>query len=349
MEFTAEQLAGLLEGILEGNPEEMLNDLTQIEKGKKGSVCFLSDVAYEEHLYTTKASVVLVSKTYQPTKELPKTLSLLRVEDPRLSVGKILGLYHQFKNSHVGVHPTAVVESSAKIGENVFIGANVYVGNNTSIGNNVRIKSGTSIGNDVSIGDYTHIHANVTVEDDSKIGAHCVLQPGAVIGSEGFGFQPNTDNNYQKLYHIGNVVLEDYVEIGANTTIDRGTIGSTLIKKGVKLDNLIQVGHNAEIGENTVMAAQVGVAGSTIIGKNCMVGGQVGFAGHQKIADGTKIAAQSGVMGNITQEDAILQGSPAFNVMDFKKSYIYFRKLPKLAAELSDLKKGVKNLKNDSE
>tara|TARA_R110002050_G_scaffold300586_1_gene470640 strand:+ start:13317 stop:14357 length:1041 start_codon:yes stop_codon:yes gene_type:complete len=346
MEFTAAQLAGLLEGKLEGNPEVLLNDLSQIESGKQGSVCFLSDMKYAEFLHTTKASAALVSHEFQSTKELPETLTLIRVENPRLSVGKILEIYHQFKNSHTGIHPTAVIEDSATIGKDVFIGANVYIGRDSIIGDNCRFKAGVTIGNGVKIGDNTQLHYNVTIDDDTIIGKNVVVQPGAVIGSEGFGFQPNSENNYQKLYHIGNVVLEDYVEVGANTTIDRGTIGSTILRKGVKLDNLIQVGHNVEIGENTVAAALTGIAGSTIIGKNCMFGGQVGFAGHQKIADGVKLAAKSGVLGDITEENSIQQGAPSFPVMDYKKSYVYFRKLPKLASDINDLKKEIKNLKS---
>lgn len=346
MEFTAAQLAGLLEGQLEGNPEVLLNDLSQIEKGKTGSVCFLSDMKYAEFLYDTKASAALVSNEFQPTRELPKSLTLIRVADPRLSVGKILEVYHQYKNSQTGIHPTAVVEETAQIGENVFIGAHVYIGHHTKIGENCRIKSGVSIGANVKIGNACHIHFNVTIEDDSILGNHITIQPGAVIGSEGFGFQPNQENNYQKLYHIGNVILEDHVEIGANTTIDRGTIGSTIIRKGVKLDNLIQIGHNVEIGENTVMAAQTGIAGSSIIGKNCMFGGQVGLAGHQKIADGVKLAAKTGVMGDISQENSIHQGIPAMPIMDYKKSFIFYRKLPQLASDISLLQKDIDNLKS---
>lgn len=346
MEFTAGQLAGLLKGNLEGNSEVLLNDLSQIESGKQGSVCFLSDLKYAEFLYNTKASAALVSMGFTPEKELPSTLTLIRVEDPRLSVGKILELYHQYKNSHTGIHPTAVIEESATIGENVFIGANVYIGTNTTVGDNCRFKAGVSIGNRIKIGNDCHFHFNVTIEDDTLIGNHCTIQPGAVIGSEGFGFQPNQENNYQKLYHIGNVILEDYVEIGANTTVDRGTIGSTIIRKGVKLDNLIQVGHNVEIGENTVAAALTGIAGSTIIGKNCMFGGQVGFAGHQKIANGVKLAAKSGVQGNIKEENSVHMGAPSFPVMDYKKSYIYFRNLPQLASDINDIKKEIENLKS---
>lgn len=346
MEFTAAQLAGLLEGKLEGNPEALLNDLSQIESGKQGSVCFLSDMKYAEFLYATKASAALVTHEFQPEKDLPKTLTLIRVENPRLSVAKILELYHQFKNSKVGIHKTAIIEDSATIGENAFIGANVYIGENSIIGDNCRIKAGTNIGNNVKIGSNSHIHFNVTIEDDTVIGEHCVFQPGCVIGSEGFGFQPNSDNNYQKLYHIGNVVIEDHVEIGANTCVDRGTIGSTIIKRGVKLDNLIQVGHNVELGENTVAAALCGFSGSTILGKNCMIGGQSGFAGHQKIADGFKLAAQSGVLGDVKENNQLMQGAPAFKVMDYKKSYIYFRKLPELAKDINKLNKEIKSLKS---
>ena len=346
MEFSAEQLAGLLEGKVEGNPDVMLNDLSQIEKGSTGSVCFLSDMKYADFLYTTNASAAIVSHDYEAEKELPTTLSLIRVENPRLAVGKILEVYHQYKNSKIGIHKSAVIEDSATIGENVFIGANVYIGEHTVIGDNCRIKAGSTIGNNVKIGDSSQLHFNVIIEDDTIIGKHCVFQPGAVIGSEGFGFQPNAENDYKKLYHIGNVVVEDHVEIGANTTIDRGTIGATIIRKGVKLDNLIQVGHNVEIGENTVAAAQTGIAGSTLIGKNCMFGGQVGFAGHMTIADGVKLAAKSGIGKSITKENSVHQGAPAFPIMDYKKSYVYFQKLPKLASEINDLKKEIKNLKS---
>lgn len=347
MEFTAGQLAEFIEGELIGNPEVTVNDLAQIEKAQSGAVCFLSDMAYAKYLYTTNASVALVSRDFEPEQELPSTLNLIKVNDPRMAVGQILNIYHQYKNSAVGIHSTAIVEETATVGDNAFIGANVYIGNNTSIGQNVRIKAGSYIGNGVKIGDNCVFHANVTIEDDTIIGNHCTFQPGAVIGSEGFGFQPNQENNYQKIYHIGNVIIEDHVEIGANTTIDRGTIGATIIKKGAKLDNLIQVGHNVEIGENTVMAAQVGVAGSTIIGKNGMFGGQVGFAGHQTIADGVKMAGQTGVMGNITKANAVYQGSPAMEVGGFRKSYIYFRKLPELAKDISRLQKEIKKLKSE--
>lgn len=346
MEFSAGQLAGLLEGNLEGNPEVMLNDLSQIEKGKTGSVCFLSDMKYSEFLYETNASAAIVSHDFKPERELPETLSLIRVENPRLSVGKILEVYHQYKNSKTGIHKSAVIEDSATVGENVFIGANVYIGENTVIGDNCRLKAGVTVGNNVKIGSDTHLHFNVTIEDDTVVGNHCVFQPGAVIGSEGFGFQPNSENNYQKLYHIGNVVIEDHVEIGANTCVDRGTIGSTIIRKGAKLDNLIQVGHNVEIGDNTVAAALTGIAGSTIIGKNCMFGGQVGFAGHMKIADGVKLAAKTGVAKSITKEGDIHQGAPSMPIMNYKKSYVYFQKLPQLASDISDLKKEIKNLKS---
>ncbi len=346
MEFSAGQLAGLLEGNLEGDPDIMLNDLAQIEKGITGSVCFLSDMKYADFLYSTQASAAIVAHDFTPEKELPSTLSLIRVADPRLSVGKILEVYHQFKNSKTGIHKTAVIEESAQIGENVLIGANVYIGENSVIGDNCRLKAGVSVGSNVKIGSDTHLHFNVSIEDDTVIGNHCIFQPGAVIGSEGFGFQPNSDNNYQKLYHIGNVIIEDYVEVGSNTTIDRGTIGSTIIRKGVKLDNLIQVGHNVEIGQNTVAAALTGISGSTIIGKNCMIGGQCGFAGHQKIADGFKLAAQSGVLGDVKEKNQIHQGAPSYKVMDYKKSYIYFRKLPELVAEINKLKKEIKSLKS---
>ncbi|RMG83702.1 MAG: UDP-3-O-(3-hydroxymyristoyl)glucosamine N-acyltransferase, partial [Bacteroidetes bacterium] len=218
-----------------------------------------------------------------------------------------------------------------------YIGAHVYIGDNVQIGDNTKIYSGCIIEDHCKIGNNTIIYSNVSIHRDCVIGSHCVIQPGVVIGSDGFGFVPNSENNYQKIVHIGNVVIEDHVEIGANTTIDRGSLGSTIIRKGVKLDNLIQIAHNVEIGENTVIAAQTGIAGSTKIGKNCMIGGQVGIVGHITIADEVKIAAQSGIGNSITKKGAVVQGSPAIEIGNYKKSYVLFKKLPELYKQIQQL------------
>lgn len=346
MEFSIAQLAELLGGKVEGDSEVMVNDLTQIENGRLGSICFLSDMKYADFLYQSHASAAIVAFDFVAKKELPQTLSLIRVENPRLSVGKILEIYHQYKNRKTGIHNSAQIAKSATIGSEVFIGANVWIGEDVVIGDHCRIKSGVNIGDNVKIGSFTHLYYNVTIEDDCRIGSHCIFQSGSVIGSEGFGFQANTENMYQKLYHIGNVIIEDYVEIGANTTIDRGTIGATRICKGVKLDNLIQVGHNVEIGTNTVAAALTGIGGSTHIGSNCMIGGQVGFAGHTQVANGVKLAARTGVSKNIKTENSIYQGMPAQSVILYRKTQMSLRKLPELAAEIAELKKEVLKFKS---
>lgn len=339
MEFNAQQIAGLLDGIVEGNPEEKVTQLAKIEEGVAESVTFLSNLAYQEHLYTTDASVAIIDKSYELTKDIKPTLTLIRVDDARMSFGKLLQAYQQYRNSKTGIAASATVSDSAKIGENVFIGANVSVGDNCKIGNNVRLYSNVSLGENVSIGNDTSILANATVQDDCVIGNNCSIYSGAIIGGDGFGFAPSSMNNYQKVVHIGNVVIEDHVEIGSNTTIDRGTLGSTIIRKGVKLDNLIQIGHNVEIGENTVMAAQSGVAGSAKIGKNCMIGGQVGIVGHLSIADGVKIAAQSGIGKTIEEENSLWQGSPAIKVRDFQRSYVLFRSFPKIKNKIDALER----------
>ena len=346
MEFSAQQLSELLEGTLEGNPDVKVNTLSKIDEDVPHSVSFLYNPDYATYLYTTQSAVVIVNNSFTPDRKLPKQLTLIRVEDARMSFGKLLEAYKQFKSAEKkGIHPTAVIEESAQIGENVYIGALAYIGHQAKVGDNCKIEPHTYIGDQVTVGANCFFHNQVTVNEECIIGDDCIIQSGAVIGGDGFGFQPNSENNYTKLIHIGNVILEDHVEIGANTTIDRATMGSTIIRKGVKLDNLIQIGHNVEIGENTVIASQTGVAGSTYIGKNCMIGGQVGFAGHQRIADGTKIAAKSGIPKDIKQENGIFQGTPIMPIGDFRRSYVYFRKLPQLNKEVSELKKELNELR----
>lgn len=339
MEFTANALAQLLQGEIEGDPNVMVNNLSKIEEGKPNTVSFLSNPAYTEFIYDTDASVVIVASDFKAEKPLKSTCSLIRVADPRMSFAKILEAYHAYKTNKSGIEQPSYVSASASIGENVYIGAFAYVGDNAVIGDNVKLYPHSFVGENAQVGANTLVHAGVRINSESKVGANCTLHSGVILGSDGFGFAPNSENNYQKVVHIGNVVLEDHVEIGANTTIDRATLGSTIIRKGVKLDNLIQVAHNVEIGENTVIAAQTGIAGSTKIGKNCMIGGQVGIVGHLTIADEVKIAAQSGIGHNIEKVGEIVQGSPAFPIRDYKRSYVVFRNLPHLKTRVDQLDK----------
>jgi len=345
MEFLATQIAQLLGGEVDGDGGAMVNKLSKIEEGTPNSLSFLSNPQYTQYIYTTNASIVIVDKSFVPEQAIKSTCTLIRVDDARKSFATLLDTYNKIKLNKTGIEQPSYISNTAKIGENNYIGAFVYIGENVVIGNNVKLFPHVFIGDNVTIGDNTLLFVGVKVCSESIIGAHCTLHPGVIIGSDGFGFVPNSENNYQKVAQIGNVVLEECVEIGANTTIDRATLGSTIIRKGVKLDNLIQVGHNTEIGENTVIAAQTGVAGSTKIGKNCMIGGQVGIVGHLTIADNVKIAAQSGIGSSITKNGEIVQGSPAFGIGDYKRSYVLYKKLPQLIARINELEKELTELK----
>jgi UDP-3-O-[3-hydroxymyristoyl] glucosamine N-acyltransferase len=349
MEFKALQIAEMLGGKVEGNPDVVVNKLSKIEEGEKGSLTFLANPKYTSFIYTTNASIVIVNKDFEAEQAIGEHCTLIRVDDAYASFGKLLETYNQIKNNKTGIDESASIHQSSSLGENIYVGAFAYIGENVTIGNNVKIFPNTFIGDNATIGDNTMIFSGTKIYSESQIGSDCVIHAGVVIGSDGFGFSPNSENNYQKVAQIGNVIIEDHVEIGSNTCIDRATLGSTIIRKGVKLDNLIQIAHNVEIGENTVMAAQCGVAGSTKIGKDCMIGGQVGFAGHLTIADGVKIAAQSGIGSNIKEKGAIVQGSPAFPIGDYKRSYVNFRKLPQLAEKISQLEKLLKELKQIAE
>lgn len=349
MEFSAIQIAELLNGEVEGNHDIKVSNLSKIEEGKTGTLSFLANMQYEPYLYKTKASIAIVNKSFTPSESLPNTLTLIKVESAQAAFAKLLEIYNQIKQADAGIHSASNIEQSAKIGKGVYIGASVYIGKNTTIGDNVKIYPNTFIGDNVTIGEGSTLYASVNVYSDCVIGKHCTLHSGVIIGGDGFGFVPNSENNYNKVPQIGNAILEDYVEVGANTAIDRATLGSTIIRKGVKLDNLIQVAHNVEIGENTVIAAQTGIAGSTKIGKNCMIGGQVGIVGHLKIADEVKIAAQSGVGQNIEQKGSIWQGSPAFSIGDYKRSYVMFRALPKIKKQLDKLQQDVKAMLSSTE
>ncbi len=335
MEFTAQKIAELLKGEVEGNQDVKLNKLSKIEEGEEGSLSFLANPKYKKFIYSTLASAVIVAKTFKPEK--PINTTLIKVDDPYTAFAQLLEFYNQIKLNKTGISKMASIADSAKIGIDAYIGDFVSIGENVIIGDNAKIYPQTYIGDNVKVGEHTTLFAGVKIYSECVIGKNCTIHAGVVIGSDGFGFAPQSDNNYKKIAQIGNVIIEDNVEIGSNTTIDRATLGSTIIRKGVKLDNLIQIAHNVEIGENTVIASQTGVSGSTKIGKNCMIGGQVGIIGHLIIADEVKIAAQSGLSKNILKKGSIVQGSPAFEVKKYMHSYIHFRNLGNIVERIEKL------------
>ena len=337
MEFTAQQIADLLDGSIEGDASVVVNTLSKIEEGKPQSLSFLANPQYNNYLYQTEASIVIVGRDFKPEQAVSPTL--IRVDDAYGSFARLLEMYNSIKHSRTGIHPQAYVADSAEIGEEVYIGAGSVIEENVVIGRNTKIYHNVTVNSNSTIGKSCIIFNGVNIYEDTEIGNNVTLHAGAVLGADGFGFAPNQDGTpYNKVAQIGNVIIEDNVEIGANTAIDRATMGSTVIRKGVKLDNLIQVAHNVEIGENTVVAAQTGIAGSTKIGHHCMIAGQVGITGHLKIGDRVKIAAQSGIQNDVP-DDSVVQGSPAFPVGDYRRSYVYFRKLPQLIKELQKLSK----------
>jgi len=338
MKFTAEQIAGILDGEVLGNPNAEVYKLSKIEEGTNGSLTFLSNSKYQNYIYTTKATITIVNNSFEA--EQPITTTLIKVEDAYQAFSKILEYYNKVKLMKSGIEQPSVLSENVIYGTDLYLGSFCYVGKNVTIGNNVKIYPNTFIGDNVTIGDNCVFFAGVRIYSETEIGNNCVIHSGTIIGSDGFGFAPHDDGTYSKIPQIGNVILEDDVEVGSCTTIDRATMGSTIIRKGVKLDNQIQIAHNVEIGENTVIAAQTGVAGSTKIGKNCMIGGQVGVAGHITIGDNVRIQAQSGI-GKSLKDDEVVQGSPAFTYGDFSKSYVHFRNLPKIVSELDALKKKI--------
>ena len=342
MEFSAEQIAGILEGEVQGNEQIKVSGLSKIEEGQPNTLTFLANAKYESHIYTTNASIAIVAKTFVPSKPLPSTLTLIKVENPYSCFAKLLEVYDQMHQKTAKIEKNAFISESAKVGKEVYIGANAYIGENAVIGDNVKIYPNTFIGDNVKVGDNTTIHPNVSVYHDCVIGKSCLIHAGAVIGSDGFGFAPNEKGEFQKVPQIGNVILEDHVDVGANSTIDRATLGSTILRRGVKIDNLVQIAHNVEIGTNSAMAAQAGVAGSTKIGQNVLVGGQVGISGHIKIADRTQIVAQSGIPGSVKKPDTVLMGSPGIPLDDFKKSYVGFRRLPSILKRLQEIEDKLK-------
>ena len=336
MKFTAQQIADILEGEVEGNPNEEVSRLSKIEEGEEGSLTFLSNPKYTPFLYTTKASIAIVDKDFELEKEVFSTL--IRVENAYKSFSKLLEFYNEVKNNKKGRENPNFIADSAVIGEDEYIGAFSYIGENVTIGKNVKIYPNCFIGDNTTIGDNCTIFAGVKIYSETQIGNNCKIHSGCTIGSDGFGFAPDENGNFNAIPQIGNVIIEDNVDIGAASTIDRATLGSTIIRKGVKLDNQIQVAHNVEIGQNTVIAAQTGIAGSTKIGANCMIGGQVGIVGHLTIGNGVRVQAQSGIAKNL-KDNEVVQGTPAFGYNDFNKSYVYFKNLPKVVATVNKLEK----------
>ncbi len=343
MEFSAATIAGFLNGEIEGNPDIVVNTIAKIEEGHKGALSFLANPKYEQYIYTTGSSIVLVNKTFIPSAKIDATL--IRVENAYEAFASLLRLVDQARPRKKGIHPTAVIEPTAIVGKDVYIGAYTYIGDNCQIGDESSVYPHVYIGDNSKLGRKCTLYPGVKIYHECILGEECTIHAGTVIGSDGFGFAPQSETEFMKIPQLGNVIIEDHVEIGANVAIDRATMGSTLIHKGVKLDNLIQIGHNVEIGENTVMAGQTGIAGSSKIGRNCMFAGQVGVAGHLKIADGTKIGAQSGIPGDIRKENSVLLGYPAIEPREFARSSVIFKKLPELSSKVDRLEKEVESLK----
>ena len=337
MQLSAKILAELLGGEIEGDPNVMVSKPSRIEEGGRGTISFLGKDKYEHYAYQTDASILLVNKDFVPRK--PISTTLIRVENVYQSITVLLEKFSQPQESSPGIADSAVIAPQAEIGPDVSVGAGTVIEAGTKIGAGSRIGPQVYIGTNVVIGEAVILHPGVRILKDCVLGDRCVVHPNTVIGSDGFGFATQDNGEYKKILHVGNVLIESDVEIGANTTIDRATMGSTIIRQGVKLDNLIQIGHNAEIGAHTVIAAQSGVAGSTKIGRHCRIGGQVGFAGHITIADGTEVQAQSGVAQSVKKPGTYLFGTPAFNYKDFIRSFLVFKKLPDLYRRIIQLEK----------
>lgn len=344
MVFTAQQIAGYTGGTVDGDPNATISTFAKIEEGTEGALSFLANPQYEQYIYETKSSIVLVNKDFQPTQEVKATL--VRVDNAYESVAKLLQLYQSMQQKRVGIDPLAFIDPSAKIGKDCYIGPFVAIAEGVEIGDGVVLHPHVTIGRDAKVGCGTEIYSNAVIYHHCVVGANCILHAGCVIGADGFGFAP-TPSGYDKIPQIGNVVIEDDVEIGANTCVDRSTMGSTIIRKGVKLDNLVQIAHNVEVGSNTVMSAQVGVAGSSKVGEWCMFAGQVGIAGHLKVGDRTTMGAQAGLAGgNLARKGgATLMGYPAIEHKKFAKNMAALNSLPDLLKEVEALRREVEELK----
>ena len=344
MQFTALQIATLIKGKIDGDPEAKVSHVAKIEEATEGSLSFVANPKYEEYLYSTSASIIIVNESLELSREVKPTL--IRVKDAYSGFAYLLEKYNEIeaRSGKHGIEQPSYISKTASIGKDVYIGAFTYIGENVIIGDRVRIYPGSYIGDNVVINIDSIIYAGVKIYDGCSLGTRVVIHSGTVIGGDGFGFAPQRDGTYKKVPQIGNVIIEDDVEIGANTTVDRATMGSTCIRKGVKLDNLIQIAHNVEVGENTVIAAQTGVSGSTKVGKNSIIGGQVGMVGHIQIADGTRINAQSGLSKSVTAPNTVLNGSPAFDYKSSLKSQAIFRNLPELHQRLLKLEETIEEL-----
>jgi UDP-3-O-[3-hydroxymyristoyl] glucosamine N-acyltransferase len=343
MEFSAHQIASLVQGRIEGNPERTVTGFAKIEEAGPENLAFMANPKYEDYLYSTKAGIIIVGEQLNLKQEVNSTL--IRVKDAYSSFASLMQFQQQMQSkSLTGIQDPVFIHPTARIGEKVFIGAFSYIGENAVIGNNTKIHPQSFIGNNVSLGQDTVIHAGVKIYHDCAVGNKVIIHAGTVVGSDGFGFAPQEDGSYQKVPQLGNVVVEDEVEIGANTCIDRATMGSTIIRKGTKLDNLLQIAHNVEVGENSVIAAQTGISGSTKIGKNVMIGGQVGVVGHITVADGTKVNGQSGITRSVTEPNTSLNGTPAFDYKSTLRSQAIYKRLPFLEKRIHELEQMVQAL-----
>lgn len=343
MEFSAQEIANVLNGIIEGDPDVRVCSFSKIEEGHPGTLSFLANPKYEHFIYETEASIVLVNQDFVPSRSIKTTL--IKVENAYSALALLMNMVEKAKTNKTGIASTSFISATAVVGENCYVGDFAYIGENVRLGKGCKIFPYSYIGDSVTIGDNTIIYPHVTVYSDCIIGGNCIIHAGAVLGADGFGFAPEGET-YKKIPQLGNVVIEDDVEIGANTTIDRSVMGSTIIHKGVKLDNLVQIAHNVEVGENTVMAAQVGVAGSVKIGKHCMLGGQVGLAGHIKIEDNVTLGAQSGVISNV-KEGKTLLGAPAIDSKLFFRASAVFGKLPDMYRTIGELQREIEWLKKE--
>jgi UDP-3-O-[3-hydroxymyristoyl] glucosamine N-acyltransferase len=345
MQFTAQEISLLLNGTIEGSPSVTVNQLAKIEEATEGCLSFLANPKYEQYLYSTSASVIIINNDQQLTS--PVKATLIRVENAYAAISVLLEIYNKIKLNKTGIEQPSYVHPSAQIGENVYIGAFAYIGPNVIVGNNCKIYPNTYIADDVTIGNNVTFFSGVKVYFECKIGNDVIIHSGAVIGGDGFGFAPTGDGSYQKISQIGNVVIEDNVEIGANTTIDRATMGSTIIRKGVKLDNLVQIAHNVEIGKNTVVAAQTGISGSTKIGENVIIGGQVGIVGHINVPNGTQLQAKTGLSRSIKEEGQKWAGSPASTYSVHMRSQVVLNRLPELERRIEELEKIIAELRKE--
>ncbi len=339
-------IASLIEGTVVGDPGAKVNNFAKIEEGKPGCISFLANEKYEHYIYETESSVVLVNSNFEPKREVKATL--IKVSDAREAVAKLLQAYESMKPKRKGISELAFIDPTAKVGKDCYIGPFVAIAEGVEVGDGCVLHPHVTIGRNAKVGDNTEIYSNAVIYHDCKVGNRCILHAGCVIGADGFGFQP-TENGYEKIPQIGIAIIEDDVEIGANTCIDRAVMGATIVHSGVKLDNLVQIAHNDEIGSHTVMSAQVGIAGSTKVGEWCMFGGQVGIAGHATIANRTQVGAQAGIPNSVKKEGTALQGSPAIDFKNFWRSSVVFKNLPELNATVNQLKKEIDDLKKKLE